>query len=107
MTDKQIKNLIETTLTQKVEENHNFIRYSFFETDVKYNLKPIDKYNFLRLLRNKLENNKYKVYTPGHEYIYNGETKRVQENEEIIAIKIGKEDEEDGIIQKRKCRKIK
>ena len=105
LTDKQIRNLIELTLTQKMEENHEFIKYSFFETDVKYNLKPIDKYSFLRLLRNKLENNNYKVYTPGQEYIINGETKKVQENEELIAIK--KEDVNNETIQRRKHRKIR
>lgn len=105
LTDKQIKSLIETTLTQKIEENHEFIRYSFYETDVKYNLKPIDKYTFLRLLRNKLENNNYKVYTPGHEYVLNNTTYKVQENEELIAIK--KEDVNNGTIQQTKCRKTK
>ncbi|MBP3254964.1 MAG: hypothetical protein J6M60_00520 [Clostridia bacterium] len=107
MTDKEIKSLIELTLTQKIEENHEFIKYSFYETDVKYNLKPIDKYTFLRLLRNKLENNNYKVYTPGHEYVFNGETKKVQENEELIAIKEKKEDVNNGTIQRKKHRKIK
>ena len=87
MTDKEIRNLIETSLAEKIKENSEFIRYTFFETDVKFNLKPIDKYTFLRFLRIKLENNNYKVYTQKNEYKYKNEVKKVQENEELIAIK--------------------
>lgn len=87
MTDKEIRNLIETSLSEKIKENREFIRYTFFETNVKYNLKPVDKYIFLRYLRIKLENNNYKVYTQKNEYKYKDEVKKVQENEELIAIK--------------------
>ena len=75
MTDKEIRNLIETSLAEKIKENSEFIRYTFFETDVKFNLKPIDKYTFLRFLRIKLENNNYKVYTQKNEYKYKNEVK--------------------------------
>lgn len=87
MTDKEIRDLIETSLAEKIKGNSEFIRYTFFETDIKYNLKPIDKYTFLRYLRIKLENNNYKVYTQKNEYKYKDEVKKVQENEELIAIK--------------------
>ena len=97
MTDKEIRSLIETSLAEKIAKNEEFIKYSFFETDVKYNLKPIDKYTFLRYLRIKLENNNYKVYTQNNEYTYKGKVKKVEENEELIAIKT-KEDVNNGTI---------
>ena len=42
---------------------------------------------FFWYLRIKLENNNYKVYTQKNEYKYKDEVKKVQENEELIAIK--------------------
>ena len=87
MTEKQIISLIENTLEEKFKENENFIKYSFYELTVKYNLNEKDKNTFLRLLKIKLENNNYNVYTEGQMYEYNKIKKEVKENESLIAIK--------------------
>ena len=86
MTERQIINLIEDTLEKKIKEDENFIKYSFFELTVKYNLNEKDKNSFLELLKIKLENNNYNVYTEGQNYEYNGLTKQVKENELLIGI---------------------
>ena len=36
MTQRQIDNIIETTLLEKKINNQNYIRYSFYEMNVKY-----------------------------------------------------------------------
>ena len=36
MTERQIINLIEKTLYEKIEQNDEFIRYYFYEVNVKY-----------------------------------------------------------------------
>ena len=36
MSDKTIIALIETTLDEKIEKNEDFIRYSYYEVNVKY-----------------------------------------------------------------------
>ena len=36
MTQRQIENVIETTLIEKKINNQNYIRYSFYEINVKY-----------------------------------------------------------------------
>ena len=65
----------------------NFIRYSFYEVNVKYNLTKNEKSLFLNLLKTKLANNKYKVYLEGQKFEYNNAIMRVQDNETLIAIK--------------------
>lgn len=43
MTERQIINLIEITLNEKMEQNENFIRYSFYEVNIKYCLKGAEE----------------------------------------------------------------
>lgn len=87
MNERQIINLIEITLNEKIKQNENFIRYTFFEVNVKYNLSEMDKKIFLQLLKIKLENNDYKVYMEGQRFEYNNTKTSVQNNEVLIAIK--------------------
>ncbi len=87
MTKRQIINLIEITLQEKLEQNENFVRYSFYEVNVKYNLSEDDKQLFLKLLKTKLENNNYQVYLEGQQFEYNNSKMKVQDNETLIAIK--------------------
>lgn len=87
MTERQIINLIETTLKEKMAEDENIIRYSFYEVNVKYNLSEEDRKMFLKLLKVKLENNDYRVYFEGQSFEYNNAKRKVQDNETLIAIK--------------------
>ena len=87
MTERQIIHLIETTLKEKIEQNEKIIRYSFFEVNVKYDLSGKDKDLFINLLKIKLKNNDYEVYTQGQKFEYNNAKMTVQDNEELIAIK--------------------
>lgn len=85
--DKIIINLIETTLKEKINQNANFIRYSFYEIRVKYNLSEEDTDRFLYLVRTKLENENYKVYFTGSKFEYKDTRMMVQDNELLIAVK--------------------
>ena len=87
MTERQIINLIEQTLYYKMKQDENFIRYSFYEVNVKYGLNNNEKSLFLNLLKTKLVNNKYKVYLEGQRFKYNNSNMLVQDNETLIAIK--------------------
>lgn len=87
MTERQIINLIEQTLYEKVKQDENFIRYSFYEVNVKYPLNEDERKLFLDLLKTKLINNKYKVYLEGQKFEYNNSNMMVQDNETLIAIK--------------------
>ena len=45
MTDKELKMFITNLINEKVNENENFIRYTFYELRIKYNLteKEVDE----------------------------------------------------------------
>lgn len=89
MEDKAIISLIEATLEEKMKQNEKFIRYSYFELNVKYDkmLSKQSKNTFIMLLKNKLENMNYNVYLTGQKFEYNNAKMMVQDNEELIAIK--------------------
>lgn len=86
MEDKIIIKLIENTLKDKIKSNPNYIRYSFYELRVKYNLSEEDTDRFLFLIRTKLENEDYKVYFTGAEFEYSGAKITVRDNELMIAV---------------------
>ena len=87
MTDTQIITIIEESLKQKMEQNMNFIRYSYFEVNIKYKFSEEDKKRFMFFIKNKLENMNYTMYIEGEKYKYNNSDMIVQINEAIIAIK--------------------
>lgn len=96
MSDKTIIALIETTLDEKIEKNEDFIRYSYYEVNVKFdNILPKEcKNRFIKLLKTKLENMNYNVYLQGQVFEYNNARMTVQDNEELIAIKEPRKDTE-------------
>lgn len=87
MNDQQLIEIINKTLEEKLNKNLNYIRYSFYELRIKYNLSEEEIDRFLQLIRTKLENINYKVYFTNAKYEYNGEKYTVKENELMIAIK--------------------
>ena len=74
-------------IDKKVDENNNFIRYTFYELRVKNNLSQEDIDEFLDINKDYFENKGYKVYFTGDTYEYNNENKVVEQNELMIAIK--------------------
>ena len=87
MNDKDIVNLIETTLVAKLNQNKDYIRYTYYELKVKYNLSDNELDRFLVLIRAKLENENYNVYFTDAKFIYENANRTVQPNEILIAIK--------------------
>lgn len=87
MTEHEIVNIIETTLEEKIEQNPNFIRYTFYEIIVKHNLSKKDEILFSSLIRNKLHNLGYIVYFRGASYEYEGKQMIIEDNELLIAIR--------------------
>lgn len=92
MSDKEIISLIEVTLNDKIKENDNYIRYSFFEVNVKYKNIIKDekiKNRFIELLIIKLKNMNYEIHLEGDVFEYNNSRITVQCNEELVAVKKG------------------
>ena len=63
---------IDLYLNDKLKENNNYIVFTFYELRVKLNLTSEEKLNFLHLIATELENNNYKIYRTGQNYIYEG-----------------------------------
>lgn len=83
MTDKFIFTFIES----KQKENPEFIRYSYYELKIKYNLTNEEIDQILKVSRDYFENQNYKVYFTNARYEYNGASQNVQPNELLIAFK--------------------
>lgn len=78
---------VDNYINRKMNENPNFIRFSFYELRVKENLSELDTLYLIQLATNKLTNNRYLVYKTGESYELNKERKIVKDNELLIAIK--------------------
>lgn len=103
--DITIIRLIENTLIKKMETNYNYIKYTFYELRIKYNLSRKDVNRFLSLLKIKLQNDNYKVYLTGESLLYNGVKIIVQDNELLIAIKTEDNEENNKTKKNRKNKK--
>ena len=84
---KLVKQLCTMLLDSKMDENENFIRFTFYELRVKNNLSEEDTEEFLRLAMTYLENKGYEVYIGNSRYTYNNANQNVQPNELLIAFK--------------------
>lgn len=83
MKDKFIFDYIET----KEKENIEFIRYTYYELNIKNNLNDEEIDRFLKVNRDYFENKGYKVYFTGAKYKYKEMNMTVQINELMIAFK--------------------
>ena len=83
MTIEDVSNIID----KKIERNDKIVKFSFYELRVKENLSESDTYYVLYLIRNKLENSGYSVYSTGQQYKYENSIKRVLSNELLVGVK--------------------
>ena len=83
--------MIETTLIEKKINNQNYIRYSFYEINVKYpkeyGIEKQDLGMFLQQLRKRLKEENYHIYTEGQKFEYDNAKRVVESNEILVAIK--------------------
>ena len=82
-----IKDLCNKLLEGKIAEDEKFIRITFYELRIKYNLSEEETNEFLRLCMIYLENKGYEVYIGNARYTYNNAMQNVQPNELLIAFK--------------------
>ena len=83
MTMQYVSDLID----KKIDENPNFIRFTFFELRIKENLSEADTKMLIALAAQRLENNRYLIYKTGDTYVLDGKQKKVESNELLVAIK--------------------
>lgn len=83
MTIQDITNYLDNKISQNKEE----IRITFYELRVKYNLSELEIDRFLALCKIRLENMGYKVFFTGAKFTFKNINRIVQPNELMIAIK--------------------
>ncbi len=83
-------------INKKIQENEDYIRYTFYELKVTNNLTDEELQIFLEMNKNYFENKGYKVYFTGAKFIYQNCNRIVESNELMIAIR-----------ERRKEKKIK
>ena len=74
-------------ISNKLKENKNYIRYTFYELRVKNNLYEEEVDEFLKINKSYLEDKGYNVYFTGAKFVYENANRTVQDNELMIAIK--------------------
>lgn len=72
---------------EKEEENEEFVKYTFYELRVKYNLTEQEINEVLRISRDYFQNKSYEIYVKGDKFEYQNSTIVVKDNELMIAIK--------------------
>ena len=87
MTEKELKKFTINLIETKENENEDYIRYSYYELKVKYNLTEEEIDEVLRVSRNYFENKGYKVYFTNAEFEYNNAKRKVETNEYMVAFK--------------------
>lgn len=92
---------VDNYINNKLAENENYIRYTFYELRVKNNLSEEEVDQFLELNKNYLEGKGFQVFFTGAKFIFEEANRIVQPNELMIAIK--EKENDDG----RKNKKTK
>ena len=83
MTLEELNDIIES----KINQNENFIIFTFYELMVKRDVHKSESDAVINLIKTKLINYNYDVYTTGESYTLNSVTYTVPINISLIAIK--------------------
>ena len=82
MTLKEVSDFLD----KKIEKNKRYVRISFYELRIEYNLSEEETKDFIKLAKNRLTNFGYDVYT--NEKDKNSKNDIIlEDNELLIAIK--------------------
>ena len=89
LNNKELKAFIIEFINKKEKESENkdYIEYSYYELKVKYGLTEEQIDEVLRVSRDYFENKNYNVYFTNAEFQYNGQKRKVETNDYMIAIK--------------------
>ena len=89
MDNKDLKKFIINFIKTKEKEspNKDYIEYSYYELKVKANLNEEEIDGLLRVSRDYFQNKNYNVYFTNAEFEYNGQKRKVETNDYMVAIK--------------------
>lgn len=87
LAEKELICLINKLVDEKIDNDENFLRFTFYEVIVKNKVINKQEIDFITLAKNKLNNMGYSVYLQDQEFIYKDKNMKVQTNELLVAIK--------------------
>ena len=70
----------------KITKNNDIVKFSYFEIKIKMNMDEEDIDRFLKCSKIILEDQGYQVYQLGEKYNFEGEQRKVEDNEFLVAI---------------------
>ena len=69
----------------RIEQQNNYIVFTYYELRIKMKMTKSETLSFLHIVRQKLEDKGYSIYTTGQKFYFNG-TKIVEDNQLMVAV---------------------
>lgn len=86
MKSEDLFKFVENFVNVKITKNNNIVKFSYFEIKIKMNMDEEDIDRFLKCSKIILEDQGYQVYQLGEKYNFEGEQRKVEDNEFLVAI---------------------
>ena len=86
MKSEDLFKFVENFVNVKITKNNDIVKFSYFEIKIKMNMDEEDIDRFLKCSKIILEEQGYQVYQLGEKYNFEGEQRKVEDNEFLVAI---------------------
>ena len=86
MKSEDLFKFVENFVNVKISKNSDIVKFSYFEIKIKMNMDEVDIDRFLKCSKIILEDQGYQVYQLGEKYNFEGEQRKVEDNEFLVAI---------------------
>ena len=86
MKSEDLFKFVENFVNVKITNNNDIVKFSYFEIKIKMNMDEEDIDRFLKCSKIILEDQGYQVYQLGEKYNFEGEQRKVEDNEFLVAI---------------------
>ena len=86
MKSEYLFKFVENFVNVKITKNNDIVKFSYFEIKIKMNMDEEDIDRFLKCSKIILEDQGYQVYQLGEKYNFEGEQRKVEDNEFLVAI---------------------
>ena len=86
MKSEDLFKFVENFVNVKITKNNDIVKFSYFEIKIKMNMDEEDIDRFLKCSKIILEDQGYQVYQLGEKYNFEGEQRKVEDNEFLVAI---------------------
>lgn len=86
MKSEDLFKFVENFVNVKIAKNSDIVKFSYFEIKIKMNMDEVDIDRFLKCSKIILEDQGYQVYQFGEKYNFEGEQRKVEDNEFLVAI---------------------